>query len=115
MNFLPDDPLYQLYLCSISFFSPSSVNYAGLLNEIGRYLQGKQLGTAILVYQKSIELFESNCDYVNTCLVLCNLAKLINQLDLTRIYTCVRWMDPHVDSILVSPCNQQLTQSVMNY
>ena len=113
LNYLPDDHVYQLFLCSLSFFSPSSVNYAGMLNEIGRYLQGKQISSAIGVYQKSIELFESNNDYVNCCLVMCNLAKLIHLVDLNRAYNCLLWMNSHIDSMLMSSCNQKLKQSVL--
>lgn len=114
MNYLPEDQNYQLLLSSLSFFAPTSVNYAGMLNEIGRYLQGKQIiSPAILFYQQSIELFESNRDYVNSCLVVCNLAKLLHLAGLPPAYNCLRWMNSHIDSILLSSCSQTLKQTVI--
>ena len=96
LNCLPDDALFSLLLLTLSFLPPRSPNYAGVLNEIGRYLQSvlSKRGTntsvrdacfqtavrdacfqtAVRVYEEATEVV---ADCVNESVVLSNMAQLI--------------------------------------
>ena len=86
---MPSDPVYNILLSSLSFFSTSSSSpFASTLNELGRYLQNKLSNdndndnsfTLFMEvakrYQEAIEIFETNHDYVNATFILCNISRL---------------------------------------
>ena len=139
LNCLPDDTLFSLLLLTLSFLPPRSPNYAGVLNEIGRYLQSvlSKRGTntsvrdacfqtAVRVYEEATEVFEAVADCVNESVVLSNMAQLIRlplQLQASlqaslpteecqSLYGLLHWVNTHLDVVLQSSCSEQRKQAV---
>ena len=139
LNCLPDDALFSLLLLTLSFLPPRSPNYAGVLNEIGRYLQSvlSKRGTntsvrdacfqtAERVYEEATEVFEAVADCVNESVVLSNMAQLIRlplqpqaslQASLPTeecqsLYGLLHWVNTHLDVVLQSSCSEQRKQAV---
>ena len=134
LNCLPDDSLYTLLPLTLSFLQPRSPNYAGVLNEIGRYLQSvlakrssttvrdASFQTAVRVYEEATEVFEKAADCVNESVVLSNMAQLIRLPFRLRaslpveecqsLYGLLHWVNTHLDVVLQSSCGEQRKQAV---
>ena len=92
MYFIQNDPCFSLLLLAISFLKPSSIHYASILNEIGRYTQSHyqhQASTSTILtdslfqsgiscYKQALQLFEKVNDYVNSSVILCNICQFIH-------------------------------------
>lgn len=141
LYFIQDDPCYDLLLLSISFLKPNSLQYASLLNEMGRYLHSQVPSHAgqhtlfqagVQCYQQAISLFEMAGDVGNTGVVLCNICQCIRQPmksslietpdqqtqqtltveDARWFYSLLHWINERVDDILASEGLGTIQQTV---
>ena len=78
INFLPRDPRNRLYLAALAFFPPLSSNFAGGLNELGRFLQSRVPAGSVYCYKEAAEAFRRSGDWLNVSVVLCNLSVSLN-------------------------------------
>lgn len=78
LDFLPRDPRSRLYLAALALFPPQSANFAGGLNELGRYLQSRLPAGSVACYREAAEAFQGSGDWLNVSVVLCNLSVALN-------------------------------------
>ena len=78
LDFLPRDPRSRLYLAALALFPPQSANFAGGLNELGRYLQSRLPAGSVACYREAAEAFQGSGDWLNGSVVLCNLSVALN-------------------------------------
>ena len=92
LYFIQNDPCFSLLLLAISFLKPSSIHYASILNEIGRYTQSHYqyhsssssiltnslFQSGISCYKQALQLFEKVNDYINASVILCNICQFIH-------------------------------------